>query len=227
MKNRIWGLDFLRGIALVLMVYFHIMYDMKEMYNYEVIYESGFNYYIGKASGILFILVSGISCSFSRNNTQRAIKLFFIAMGITILTHIYESDLGIKFGILHFLSLSILMSKIFLKINSYLLAVFGTIIIFLSRYVYLFNVNWNLFFPLGITTANFISSDYYPLIPWFGVFIYGLILGKKIYCKKTRRFSHIAKAGVIITLGKYTLPIYLIHQPVIMMILKIIRSVDD
>lgn len=92
-KTRIWELDLVRGIALLLMIYFHIIYDLKEIYNFPVTYGSGVNFYIGKISAILFILVSGISVSLSRSNIKRALKVLIIALVITVVTHIYESSL--------------------------------------------------------------------------------------------------------------------------------------
>jgi len=89
-KSRIWELDFLRGIALILMIYFHVIFDMKEFFDYPVSYSIGINYYIGKASAILFMLVSGISCSLSRSNIRRGLKVLGIALAITLVTHLYN-----------------------------------------------------------------------------------------------------------------------------------------
>jgi uncharacterized membrane protein len=32
-NNRIWEIDFFRGIAIILMVVFHIVFDMRDIYN--------------------------------------------------------------------------------------------------------------------------------------------------------------------------------------------------
>lgn len=221
-KERVWEIDLLRGIALILMIYFHIIYDMDELFSYNVSYESSINWYIGKASGTLFIFVSGISSYLSGNNFKRALKILGIALIITIATHLFNSDLGIKFGILHFLGTSILLSIGLRKINSIVLVLLGTLLIFLGPAVARATVEHNWFFPLGFSTGNFISSDYYPLIPWFGVFLYGLAAGRIFYQEKKSLFSYIIKDNILSYAGRKTLLIYLIHQPAIMITLYLI-----
>ena len=54
-KSRIWEIDFIRGIALICMVYFHIAFSMNEFYGYNISYTSGINYYIVKHPVSLYI----------------------------------------------------------------------------------------------------------------------------------------------------------------------------
>lgn len=221
-KERVWEVDLLRGIALLLMIYFHIIYDMDELFLYNVSYESSINWYIGKASGTLFIFIAGISSFLSGDNYKRALKILGIALIITVATHFFEPELGIKFGILHFLGISVLLSMGLRKVNSIVLVCLGTILILLGPYAARTAVDHNWFFPLGISTGDFISSDYYPLIPWFGVFLYGLAAGRIFYQKKKSLFPFVIKDNFLLYAGKKTLVIYLIHQPVIMITLYII-----
>ncbi|HHW47169.1 MAG TPA: DUF1624 domain-containing protein [Clostridiaceae bacterium] len=223
--NRIWELDFLRGIALLLMIYFHVIYDLKDMWDYPVSYSSGINYYIGKLSAILFMIISGISCSLSRSNLKRGLKVFGIAMAITIVTHLYGSEFGIKFGILHFLGICMMMYPLFGKLKWYLLVLLGTAMIIAGLLLDGVSVNFDFLFPIGITSPNFSSSDYYPLLPWMGVFLYGNALAKILYAKKTSLFRFSIKPNIISWLGRNTLLIYVVHQPVIIAVIYIIRAV--
>lgn len=224
-KNRIWELDFLRGIALLLMVYFHIIFDMKEFYNYPVNYESGFNYFTGRAAFTLFTLLSAISCSLSRNNIKRGLKILSLALIITLSTHLYGPEFGIKFGVLHFIGTSILLYPLFSKANNYVLAFLGTVIIILGRIFQSITVPKDYLFIFGITSSSFVSSDYYPIFPYFGLFLYGIIIGKTLYNNKRSLFSFVPKDNIISRFGKYTLPIYMLHQPVIIAILKLIEII--
>lgn len=222
-KTRIWELDLLRGITLILMIYFHTIYDLKEFYNFPVSYENGANYYIGKISAILFMLISGISSSLSKSNIKRAFKVLEIALIITIITHLYDPDYGIKFGILHFLGVSILLSPIFSKLNKYILLLLGTLTIIIGNAISNIETSVNYLFPIGIINSSFISSDYYPLLPWFGIFLYGIALGKFLYTQKRSIFTFNFKDNVISKIGLKTLPIYLLHQPAITLTLILLK----
>jgi uncharacterized membrane protein len=221
-RERIWELDFFRGIALIMMIHFHIVFDMKEFFNYPVNYSSGINYYIGKTSAILFMLISGISCSLSRNNARRGLKVLGAAMIITLVTHLFNPGFGIKFGILHFFGVSMLLYPLLQRLNKYMLFVLGSIIIVLGGVVSEINVAFDYLFPFGIFSDSFISSDYYPLVPWFGVFVYGAFLGKLLYSEKRSLFSFSIGKNVVSMAGKRTLLVYIIHQPAIMLSLTLI-----
>jgi uncharacterized membrane protein len=219
--SRNYELDFFRGIALILMIYFHVIYDLKEIYGIPVVYEYGFNHLTGKVSAIIFILVSGISSILSKNNIRRGLKLLAVAAVITVVTHLYNPLMGIKFGILHFLGVCILTANIFLRLNVFILPVLGTSIILLSPLLNEIHVKSDFLFPLGIITASFSSSDYYPLIPWFGVFLFGLTLGKILYKNRRGYLSAELPETIINRIGRHTLLVYLVHQPVIIMLLSL------
>ncbi|HHV99910.1 MAG TPA: DUF1624 domain-containing protein [Clostridiaceae bacterium] len=225
--KRIWEIDFFRGIALILMIYFHVIFDMNELFGYSVSYSQGLNYYIGKTSAILFMLIAGISCSLSRKNTKRAFKILAVAILITIASHLYNPEYGIKFGILHFLGVCILLYPLFSKINAYLLIVIGLCVIALNSWLSGIKVDFDYLFPFGIISDNFISSDYYPLIPWISVFLFGIAIGKIFYSKKQSLFKFELRENIISRVGRRTLLIYIIHQPVIMAVLSLIDFIKQ
>jgi hypothetical protein len=78
----------------------------------------------------------------------------------------------------------------------------------------------------GIYSADFSSSDYYPLIPWLGVFLYGAAIGKFCYMDKRQSiFKFTFKDNIISKLGRHTLIIYLVHQPAIIGVLSLIDRI--
>ncbi|MCR4443190.1 MAG: heparan-alpha-glucosaminide N-acetyltransferase [Peptococcaceae bacterium] len=219
--DRIWELDMLRGLALVLMIYFHVVYDLKEFFGYAVVYESGFNYYAGKAAGTLFIFAAGISSNLARSNLARGLRILAIAAAITAATHLYNANYGIKFGILHLLGISILSAPLVKRANTFLLLFAGAAVTAVSSLVRGITVNHNYFFFLGLTTPAFNSADFYPLIPWYGVFLCGLAAGKLLYSRKKSLIGHSPPETVLNRAGRKTLLIYLVHQPVILFLLSI------
>lgn len=221
--NRIWELDFFRGVALLLMIYFHVIFDMKDIFNYNINYSTGINYFLGKISALLFIFISGISSHLSKSNTKRGLRLLGIALVITLATHLYSAGLGIKFGILHFLAICMLLAPMFKKMNIYLLLILATAIIAIGNYFSGFTLPQDFLFVFGLISSNFVSSDYYPLLPWMGIFLYGMAAGQALYSKKRSIFSFSIGDNPISKAGRHTLLYYLIHQPVIIVILTLIN----
>ena len=207
------------------MIFFHLLFNLKEIYGYSISYNSGIYYYIGKASVLLFIIISAISCSFSRNNTRRAAKVLLVALLITVVSHLYNPDFGIKFGILHFLGVSILLYPWIKNFNKYILAIAGTMIIILGQYFNRFPTNNNYLFLFNLTDSSWVSADYYPLFPWFGVFLYGIALGKQLYPQKKSLFNHPPQHNVLGFVGQHTLSVYLIHQPVLLLAIEVYTKI--
>jgi uncharacterized membrane protein len=222
-KKRIWELDFLRGIALLLMIYFHFVYDLKEIYGYKVEYSSGFNQLTGKAAGILFIFISGISCSLSRNNLKRGIRVLAVALMLSLATWLYSPKFVILFGILHFLAICMMLSIYFIKLKMYQLFGIGALILALATVVSKIRVSYNYLFIFGICSNKFVSADYYPLIPWLGIFLYGIAIGKLVYSRKRSIFTFNAGENFVSSMGRNTLICYLLHQPVIMGIITLVK----
>ena len=123
-SNRIWELDFLRGVCVLLMVFDHTMFDIGYLFNeawrsvgnetLSHLVDLAANQYMDSALRLttqhivvwIFALLCGISCSFSRNNLRRGVQAAIIAMIITIVT--FFMDETIKFGILHMFAFSII-----------------------------------------------------------------------------------------------------------------------
>lgn len=221
-KNRIREIDFLRGIAIILMVLFHLIVDLKDFYNYPLEYLSGFWYVEGKISALLFILLCGVSSTLSKNSIRHGTTVFLWAMLLTLVTYFFNKDCFIWFGILHFLGISLLSVPLIKALpNGWLVFISSSSIIVGTLFSQRYMDNPYLF-PLGLTTNTFLSLDYYPIFPWYGVFLLGIILGKILYDNKKRPSSRQASPlpiRLITTLGKHSLVIYLVHQPLLLVLL--------
>jgi len=222
--NRVWEIDFLRGIALILMIIFHVVFDLRDLYNYPVEYTRGIFYYVGKASAILFMLLAGISSSFSRSNVKRGLKIFGLSMLITLCTYLFNPSLIIKFGILHFFGVSMILYPLFKNINKYVIVIIGTLVIILGNIMSGINMSHDYLFPLGLISENFVSSDYYPLFPWFGVFLYGVAIGKILYKEKRSLMNFSMRDNFIMLMGRHSLIVYVIHQPITLLALNLIMK---
>ncbi len=114
-RTRIWEIDFLRGVSIILMVGYHLLYDLGRW--------SASKSFLGFSTDLstrawtiaqyffagLFVVLSGISSTLSRGNVRRALKLAAVALLVTAATFVFDRPSAILFGILHCLAVSILI----------------------------------------------------------------------------------------------------------------------
>ncbi|WP_243684144.1 heparan-alpha-glucosaminide N-acetyltransferase domain-containing protein [Methanosarcina barkeri] len=65
--DRFWEIDCLRGLAVLLMLFYHYLYDLDFFKLVDVQIRSGFILYAGRFSALLFILISGVALSISHS----------------------------------------------------------------------------------------------------------------------------------------------------------------
>ena len=246
-KQRAFELDALRGVAIVMMMFMHFSYDIR--------YEFGFNTFAYLRSAwfwsfvhpiiiVLFVGLSGICCTFSRNNFKRGGKLLLVALAFTAVTSFITFKIGINclilFNVLHMLSVSTLVYALIALIEkitkikpnqlTFILILFGLWVCMTSNNLdmYAYESDNMLLYPLGIMVQGQPDvADYMPLIPWMGVFLIGAAAGRVLYKEKKTLFGGAAKTVRAVTrplefMGRHSLIIYLVHQPVIYGVLYLI-----
>ncbi len=222
-QPRLWEIDLARGIALILMITYHLLYDLNVFFNFDVAYEQGLFYLLGKAAATLFILVAGLSSSFSQNNTVRGLKLIGWGCVIFLVTSIAVPGSNIVFGILQFLGVCLLLYPVIKKISPYMMVGIGAAVMLGGEFTSSLPISHNWLVPLGFRTPGFASVDYFPLIPWWGVFLWGIALSKLVYPQKKGLIKSNSKLLKPLSVaGQHTLLIYLLHQPVLLAALYLI-----
>jgi len=218
--QRLWEIDVTRGIALVLMITYHLLYDLKEFFGFNIAFDQGWFYLLGKAAAVLFILLAGISAAFSQKNPSRGLKLMGWGGVIFLVTSLAVPGSNIVFGILQFLGVCLLLYPLFKNIAPYLMATLGTAIILSGDFATQITMHHNWLAPLGFRTPSFSSVDYFPLLPWWGVFLWGVALSKLLYKQKKSLFKTADQLfQPLATVGRHTLIIYLLHQPILLVVL--------
>ncbi len=233
-SGRLWEIDSLRGIAICMMIVYHLFFDLNyfrfyliDLYSMPVLL---FLYPIGT----LFLLLVGISLtlSYSRaKNTltptqlrmkflKRGSMVFGLGLLITLVTWVYPHNGFIVFGVLHCIGLSILLAYPLLRFRNLalVLGILCVIIGVVLQITVAVDFPWLLW--LGIVPTQFYTLDYFPLLPWFGVVLIGVFIGNSLYTNKKRTYqlkdnSHSIPAKVLCFLGRYSLIIYLLHQIII------------
>lgn len=222
MGQRIWEIDYFRGIAIVLMVVFHLIVDLKDFHGYSLEYQSGFWYYEGKLSAILFIYLAGVSSTLNQRAARHGIKVIASAILVSVATYFFSPANYVRFGILHLLGLSIFLSRILKWFPSIVLGVLSAILLFLPFLLDRLTTNSEVLLPFGVTPPTFASMDYYPLVPWLAVFILGLLTGRHVYYRKQSILPPIAGSNSFCRLGRHSLIIYLLHQPLLLALLSLL-----
>lgn len=230
-------IDFARGIAVVMMVVFHIAFDFYYLRIVAIPANSLPWRVLAMSTAGLFLFLVGVSLSISavyarkklsRNEfilkyVKRGAGIFSIGIGITLVTWIILPGSFILFGILHLIGLAIALSPLYTG-YSWQNLIAGSVIILLGPVVSAMRgAGWLLW--LGIHPPAFYSIDYTPVVPWLGVVLTGVYFGTFFYPGGIRRWHPVMPKILdkpLGFLGRHSLAIYLVHQPIILGILFVL-----
>ncbi|MCB9358302.1 DUF1624 domain-containing protein [Candidatus Woesearchaeota archaeon] len=221
-NRRFWEIDAFRGIAIILMIIYHLLFDLHYFLGLGFDVSTGIWRALQVAVAGLFLLLVGISLTLSRRKHfpeffKRGIMIFSWGIAISIVTYIFIPDAWIFFGILHMIGISIMIGYLFLRYK-WLDLIIGLAVItagiLLSNYS--FDFPWLIW--LGLKPEVYYTVDMFSLMPWFGVVLIGIFLGKIMYSKGERRFNfpEVKSTYGLSWIGRHSLMIYLIHQPILM-----------
>lgn len=217
-------IDALRAVAIVLMVLFHLVYDLKEFAGVNIDYQAPLWFFIGKTSALLFIFISGLSSGFSRSPLRRGLKVLFYGMVITAVTYLFMKEEYVRFGILHFLGVTMILSPFIFKLSSRTLWGLVASCALLGFWFKGLVLETSLFLPFGLLYGGFSSIDYYPLFPYLAVTLLGILAYRHFYALRTEPlFPFRLNSELTKWLSRNSLDIYLIHQPIILLIIFIVK----
>ena len=232
MAVRIYAIDFLRGIAILMMAVFHFLFDLNYLGFLKIELYSGFwgIFQIATLSLFLFLVGVGITISsnarkekFAAHIIKRALLLSAVALLISAVTYILFPSSWIYFGIIHMIAVSLLISIPFS--GKRLSALVAGIAVILTPLIFnLQNIGVNALVWLGFSRP-WQSFDFAPIFPYFGLVLIGIFIGNVLveHLKSLDRFE-IVKNRVIIFLGRNSLAIYILHQPIIFGALFVLKS---
>lgn len=220
-NRRIFEIDFLKVTAIILMIIFHFIYDLNEFVGLDINYQFGFWYWLGRVAAVLFIFLAGINSGFSKNPIKHGMIVFSCGMIVTLISLIMFKEEFVRFGILHFLGISMMLFPLLKRLNNGILIIFALVTgILFSFDTFIYNTKVIVFLENIFGRP---SIDYYPLFPYLSLFILGILAYKSFYYKKKSIFNLYTKSKTILIISKYSLLIYLIHQPIILGIIFIIK----
>ena len=243
-------INYLRGIAFILMFIYHIFVILKVVNNNNYLN----NYYIniiGIIARNIFILLVGVSLylsyaksdnfnTYKKKQLARSIKIYFIAIIITIFTYYTMFEYYVVFGVLHFISVAILLLHNFVN-NFNILITICLVCLYLNSKKYMLYSQYSFInYIYSITGLHIYKNtiDSFPLIKWIPGVIFGIFIGYvishsikkniKTNNKKTKTNNKKTKTNLFTyyldLIGKNTLILYLIHFPLIYFIIKYIYN---
>lgn len=240
--TRFIELDLLRGFAIIFMVFLHIIWDLDY---FGLVPMNTQIYKLQICVPAMFFVLLGICIHVSANKKIqnsildekkyykhlffRGLKIIGLGIIISLVSMVFLSDRPIFFGVLHCIGFSIILCIPFLKLKIFNLIPAS----FTITVGYLFG-QYNIENPtifhlaIGLHQSNISQHtiDYFPVFPWFGACLIGLSIGSILYKDNERRFrlpdlSLYTPVRLFSWLGKHSLIIYLIHQPIIAGVLSI------
>lgn len=236
---RFWEIDFFRGIVILMMIIYHILYNIYffDIYSFNI-HSLPFRIFLFPI-GTTFLFLVGISLTLSYNKAKknlskkrlylkfflRGIKIFSLGLVITFFTWIFLEEGFVIFGILHCIGISIILSVFFIRFR-FLNLIFGSILFLIGFILRSFTFDFNYLLFLGFIPRNFYTVDYFPLLPWFGVVLFGIGFGNILYPNYKRVFilpdlSDVKIIKFLCFLGRNSLIIYFLHQILIIGLIQL------
>ena len=227
---RIYLLDILRGLSVLAMIFYHFFWDLGYFNFIEL--ESmtqGLPLMFAQLVGASFIIISGISLRLmciSNNFLQKFFKrlgvLIFVCTVITSVTFYFDNNSYIFFGVLHLLAVCSVIGLLLSRVRSnYILFLFFFISLIVSSSEITFNLPHYLSW-LGLNKEVPITNDFYPLFPWVTFYLFGLMvyqpvksyLGPNKKNNKPDQSNYNFIFRVLQFLGRNSLTVYILHQPI-------------
>lgn len=224
-QSRIDLLDLIRSLALLGMAGFHFSYDLVMFGLISPDYaESAVFYYHARLVAGCFLGLAGISLYLSHGAVirwpafwRRFGKIAAAAALVTLATWLAMPDYYIYFGILHAIALYSLMGLAVLRLPSLVTALLAAAVV-AAAYLLpspAFDAEFLRF--IGLSTMPAYTLDFEPIFPWFGAVLAGISLGRLGQgLGLWAGLSQITLPRWSTWAGRHSLPIYLIHQPILL-----------
>lgn len=234
MKQRIWELDAFRGICVLGMIAVHFVYDLTSLYRLVDWTLPETFLFVQKWGGVLFLLLSGICVTLGKRSVRRGLIVLGSGLLVSAVTFgmwkffSYQKGIIIYFGVLHCLGVCMMLYPLFKKSHWGVLLGVGAALVAAGFALMRVTFSFPWLIPLGLRPERFQSSDYFPLLPYFGFFLLGAALGKTLYRNQTSLLPKGNPNNLIVRFltgcGRHSLWIYLLHQPVLSGLLYLLSA---
>lgn len=228
-----WDLiDVARSLAILAMILYHFSWDLSFLGLIEtnILAVPAWRWF-ARAIAASFLVLAGYGLVLAhlqgfrpRPFFKRLLKVGGAALAVTLVTWLAFPESYIFFGILHCIAVSSVLALPFLRLPA---VVIGPVALLCLAAPFAFTspaldapwLDW-----LGLGEAVPLTNDYVPILPWFGFVLIGIAAGKILLSTAVapalgRWRAKGTASRMLVWAGRKSLPIYLIHQPVLLAIL--------
>lgn len=223
------AIDVARGVAIGAMIVYHFSWDLSflKLIATNILQEPAWRWFARGIAGS-FLALAGMGLALAHAEgfrgpsfLRRLFKVGGAALAITLVTFLAFPDSYIFFGILHCIVVSSVLALPFLRLHPALVLLAAGLclaapLIFTSPALDAPLLDW-----LGLGSQEPVTNDYVPIFPWFGLVLIGVAAGQALLARKeTLSLARWRGKGTawrgLIWAGRKSLPIYLVHQIVLL-----------
>lgn len=232
-RARFDRLDALRAVAILWMAAFHFCFDLNYFrFIQENFYRDPFWTVQRTMIVTLFVFVSGFGQAIAWEQQQtwprfwrRWAQVAGCALLVTVGSYLMFPRSYISFGVLHGFAVMLILTRLTAGAGRWLWPM-GLVAVLLPQLVQHVFFDTRLTNWVGLVTRKPITEDYAPILPWIGVMWWGLAAGQWVL-KHRRTWVAGALApqlAPLAVLGRWSLSFYMVHQPVFIGLLWVVRQ---
>lgn len=238
-RPRLALLDSLRGFAVVLMAFYHGSWDADFLGLADIPLFTSLPWLALRAFILgLFLLLAGISLTLAHGEDvrwhaflRRLATVGASALLITACTRLAFDEGYVTFGVLHHIAVASVIGLLVLRLTTVAIGILAAALLVLPNFVQVpaFNGRWLAW--TGLAAEPPFAVDHVPLLPWMGIVFIGILVGRAIGQEAANQIApwriwRPRHAGGQLTcwLGRHSLVVYLVHQPIIFGILWLLAG---
>jgi len=240
-KPRLDAIDTLRGVALVWMIAYHFCFDLNNFGLARFDFHRDPLWTLQRTAILgIFLFCAGLGQAVASHQMQpwsrfwrRWLQIAGCAVLVSAGSFWMFPDSFIYFGVLHGMAVMLIIARLTAGWGAWLLAPallalvlpYGAAgLLAQTPWEQVFNaptLNW-----LGLITRKPVTEDYVPLLPWIGVLWCGTLVGARWMHEAGFHpaWQAVGPSSALAWLGRHSLWVYMLHQPVLIGALWLLKS---